>query len=393
MGQLSCRSGDLFIHKASNILPRRSRHDGLLNYEMTPQIGPIILNELQRAFQQRNLTLYLGAGVSVGNGLPNWSQLVLAMYFSAVRGDWKVRWKPYPNYLYAIAEWQLSRGHEPLEITARKVQQYYGSDDEGFLKDLRETLYAGFNPQLGAGEPVLPSKSQLRLANSTLDGVADLCASSTSKRGIHAVVTYNYDNLLERATEGDSCRFVPVWGAGQKVAANERPIVHVHGYIPDTGSGSKLGDIVFTEQQYHAAAHSPYSWSNLSQIQCLSSSVGLMVGLSLSDRNMRRLLDAVRVTPLHKPQFAIIKKPSWEKPDNAQLDAIDQKAQGYISRFRKSGAKTKGEKAASEMIEIFEELNRHEESNYTQMLNDMGITPIWYTNHKDVRGILSQIVE
>src|SRR4051794_16195060 len=110
---------------------------------MPEQIDPSSLATLRTAFRQGNLTLYLGAGVSIGSGLLSWNQLVLAMYFTAVRGDWRARWRPYPNYLYAIAEWQLKRTHEPLEITARKIRQFYPDDDK-FLDDLKETLYAGF---------------------------------------------------------------------------------------------------------------------------------------------------------------------------------------------------------------------------------------------------------
>lgn len=48
------------------------------------------------------------------NGLPTWEELVLAMYFDVVSSeeiidDQGQRWKPFPNYLYAIAEWQLER--------------------------------------------------------------------------------------------------------------------------------------------------------------------------------------------------------------------------------------------------------------------------------------------
>ena len=36
------------------------------------------------AHRRGDITLYLGAGVSVGNGLPTWEQLVLSMYYSAL---------------------------------------------------------------------------------------------------------------------------------------------------------------------------------------------------------------------------------------------------------------------------------------------------------------------
>ena len=80
-------------------------------------------------------------------------------------------------------------------------------------------------------------------------------------------MTYNYDNLLELATEQSICKFVPVWKSSAPLKEQERPIFHVHGYLPMRGSSSEPDGIVFTEAQYHAAANDPYSWSNLCQIQ------------------------------------------------------------------------------------------------------------------------------
>ncbi len=360
---------------------------------MPTKIDRAALTELQGAFKKGNLTLYLGAGVSMGSGLPSWNQLVLAMYFAAVHGDWRARWRPYPNYLYAIAEWQLKQAPEPLEITARKIRQLYSGDAE-FLNDLKETLYAGFADEPGFwNRPQTPT--QLRKANSTLDGVAEICAKTKPRgAGLMAVVTYNYDSLVETTTQSGNCKWRPIWKSAEIVADGARPIIHVHGYIPVMGAGSPLDDIVFTEQQYHAAAHSPYSWSNLSQIQCLSGSVGLMVGLSLSDRNMRRLLDAVRVTPLRQRQFAILEKPQWNEPQSAELEEIHQTAITYMNKFSKSGAKSKQSGRAEEMLDIFKELNVFEEANYTQMLEALGITPIWYPHgkHEDIGPMLRSIV-
>jgi|SRR5436190_21359181 len=100
------------------------------------------LGDLRNAFQRGDLTLYLGAGVSIGNGLPPWDQLVLAMYFAAIQPQPMRGWHPFPNYLLAIAEWHLSRSQEPLDITARKIRKHIKSPKK-FLKVLRTTLYAG----------------------------------------------------------------------------------------------------------------------------------------------------------------------------------------------------------------------------------------------------------
>jgi hypothetical protein len=73
--------------------------------------------ELRQAYQRHRLTLYLGAGVSVGSGLPTWDRLVLAMYFNAIAQKKMGDRRPFPNYLYAIADWHLKRTPVPLEIT------------------------------------------------------------------------------------------------------------------------------------------------------------------------------------------------------------------------------------------------------------------------------------
>jgi len=167
------------------------------------------LSNLRKAHRDGDLTLYLGAGISVDSGLPTWEKLVLAMYFSALTKESLGKWRPFPNYLFAIAEWHLGRAHEPLEITARKIRECY-ADDDVFLQHLRETLYAGFVAEYGAGEPGLNSWA-IRDGNRTLDAVATLCENRPLPHGaVSSVITYNYDNLLE-AVIGDSlCQ--PVFG-------------------------------------------------------------------------------------------------------------------------------------------------------------------------------------
>ena len=166
---------------------------------------------LRQAWEAQNLTLYLGAGVSVGNGLPTWERLVLAMYFSAVNRNRLGGWRPYPNYLYAIAEWHLERSNEPLDITARKIRRYH-QDPQDFLESLRQTLYAGF-VESGQYEdawfqPLEPGA--LREANSTLDAVARLCESGCADRkGVRAVIKYIFYCLLETALRSLDCQ--PIW--------------------------------------------------------------------------------------------------------------------------------------------------------------------------------------
>ncbi len=85
----------------------------------------LTMENLKKEIKNKNLTLYLGAGISTPNGLPDWEKLVLAMYFKSLKSVKLVGWRSYPNYLFAISEWFLEKYKEPLEITARKIKQNF----------------------------------------------------------------------------------------------------------------------------------------------------------------------------------------------------------------------------------------------------------------------------
>ena len=385
-----------------------------------PEISAASLETLRRAYKQENLTLYLGAGVSVANGLPTWEKLVLAMYFSKISEQSLGGWRPYSNYLFAIAEWHMSNSSEPLEITARKLQKYYhpGTDgEEEFLKSLYQTLYGGFLNKNG-GPAVDIDKWLLRNANTTLDAVAKLCESTKSnKRGVRAVISYNYDDLLEIAL-GDF-PYQSIFNQESKVE-DKLPIYHVHGFVPlkKDVQGSMGHEIVFTEDQYHRVARDPYYWSSLVQLQSMSGSVGLMIGLSLSDRNIRRLLDAVKNAPINSENFALLKKPDKTPPEDDILDDIHEKAKGYLERFERSGIKsdrgsevffqrpgiksarpdikssrsgTKGPIYRHQVAGIIEQVKQLDMEQQEYVLQQLGITPIWFDEYSEIPQILDQL--
>lgn len=343
---------------------------------------------LRRAYQNRNLTLYLGAGISIGSGLPSWDALILAMYFKVMDQQHLGRLRPFPNYLFAIAEWQLQHLREPLAISARKIRSHFKNNQQAFLNLLRKTLYDGFlQPDLD--EPCLPSSGDLRQGNPVLNGVIELC-SPLNETGVKSVVTYNYDSLLEHAL--DQTPYRPIWKAGSSASTGELPIYHVHGYVPfesyERNRGSSLEEIVFTEDQYNRVASDPYSWSNLVQIHCMSSTVGLMIGLSLSDRNMRRLLDAIRNAPIETTHFALLKKPQWCAPSRDELRRINDKAQDYLEKFARSGVKRapgiKGPNWRDEISDILREVQNRASEQEIVVLREFGIKPIWFDDYSDI---------
>lgn len=352
--------------------------------------------ELRDAFQNGRLTLYLGAGVSVANGLPTWQRLVLSMYFDMLSDT---NHRAYSNYLHAVAEWMLQKSPDPLEITAQKIRIHYGNNENAFLDNLKRQLYAGYYFR---NKYQVPTRQKLCAANSTLSAVADLIdrSSSRKKRGVETVITYNYDNFLEISLKKNT-RFHVVNNAG-KDSDSGIPVYHVHGYVPINSekniSESSIDDIIFTEEQYHDATNTAYSWSNLVQIKGLSGSTGLMVGLSLSDRNIRRILHALSQSPVPAKCYAILQRPTWRKPYDHEEQEVHDMATRLYKLARESGSPVppnygiKGKDWRSQVRDILDRTQSVATSQQEKVLSGLGIIPIWYDDHKEVGGIVRRLL-
>jgi hypothetical protein len=183
-------------------------------------------------------------------------------------------------------------------------------------------------------------------ANATLNSIVKLCVAKRNRRfGVRSVITYNYDNLLEMALS----RKRPYKAVYSKDGdyGDHLPVFHVHGYVPhDRGEIDRKNDaIIFTEEQYNSVASDPYSWSNIVQLREMSSSTGLMIGLSLSDRNIRRLLDALNQPPIRPKIFALLKVPNQKTASNEEMDSIHERAIDVFDKFEQSGIKGVGIKS------------------------------------------------
>jgi len=345
---------------------------------------------LSEDFHKGHLTLYLGAGVSRGSGLPNWNTLIATLYYVAVDADWYPKWKAYPNYLYALGEWLLSRSGESPEVATGKVASYFGSRT-GFENKFKEALYLPWKNEFG-NDLSLPSKESLRAGNGLLDAVAKLCEATKDAAGLHAVVTTNYDSLLEISLKGGCAdqKFKPIWKTADMLTESQKGIFHVHGYLPPIGKGSPFDEIMLTEAQYHGAANDPYSWSNLTLIQCFSTSSGLMVGMSMADRNLRRLLHALQRTPLRKRQYVFLKEPDVPIMTPCDRDHVAKQAQEYLESFQGSGIKHH-HNLQEDMEYILNELVRQEKSMAMSAMDEMGVTPLWVNDYSEIPVILNAI--
>ena len=290
--------------------------------------------------------------------------------------------------------WVYGREVVPLEIAARKLRGYYG-DDSDFRFRTQLMLYGSTNyARRGRLRPA--EIQELLAANTTLHSVSSLCQNSLPfRRGVRAVITYNYDDFLEKSLS--TYPYQTIWRA-EKLKPRTLPIFHVHGYIPAKGNGgSRMDEVVLTEDQYNRASQDLYSWQNLVQINALSGSVGLMVGLSLTDRNLRRILDALKNLPQEVENYALLQRPRSWNVDDHDIDSILEIMKYRINNGFEAGygekeiARLEKPDVREKIFDAGRALEKQDLRRGETMLKELGVRTIRYEDHTEVKEIMDQI--
>lgn len=293
------------------------------------------VNELKKLYSNREMCLFVGAGVSKSCGLPDWNTLSVRVIEEA----WPDDGQRYD--LFSKFERSTRAKYSPLDAM-RMARRKLGDQ---FNSIVSKCLYA---------EALTPS--------SLVDSILSL-------RKVRRIICTNYDDLLEEGYTKLGTKYRPmVPGDDLPLDGNEVLIFHPHGFLPrSTYSRDYSKDrIILSEDDYHELYASPYSWPNVIQLNLFISFNVLFVGCSLSDPNLRRLLDiSAKVrTPNH---FAIMKNPDSE------------------SHTRKLSANQRTQPR------WWKELMSFAKRVETENLKERGITAIWYEEHSDVSKILSEI--
>ena len=204
----------------------------------------------------------------------------------------------------------------------------------------------------------------------------------------------NYDNLLEiglRHVLTDQNFFQPVFKKDDELENNNTPIYHVHGYIPIPGTGlspSCYREIILSEESYHRAAQDAYYWGNMVQMQHLSNSTGLMVGMSMSDRNIRRILDSLKSTPINTKNYLLTRKPNKFQLEDGDHQFIRKKAEEYMGKFERSGRKAVQMKTDFTIQRITDIISKNEIEHFEEDFKDLGLNLIWFDEFEEIPKIL-----
>ncbi len=224
------------------------------------------LSTLADALQRGQLVLFLGAGVSkaASRKIPTWVDLVTEccqkknVSFDANK---------------AASNTYLRKRIEEVE---RKCSE------EEYLALVENALYGNVKYDISL------MKTDLFVALGSL-------VMNSLRGAAGAVVTYNFDDLLEwyLCYHGVRVEIVSKFPALSSRA--DVRVLHPHGFLPrlERFRGRRTNEIVFSQQKYEAEMTSQVSPRNEAQRALLGCNVGLFVGLSGEDPHISSLCEKV----------------------------------------------------------------------------------------------------
>ncbi|MEX5444805.1 SIR2 family protein [Acinetobacter schindleri] len=202
-----------------------------------------------------------------------------------------------------------------------------------------------------------------------IEVIGRLCIPTRLRAHVDSIVTYNFDDLIEQKLKKLNLHHHVIPNALETYSIKELPIYHVHGFIPENPNNydDYVGnEIVFSEDGYHKMYSDSYHWSNLVQLTHLREKSCLMIGLSMDDPNLRRLLDIVSNPSVESKHYAILKR---------------VKQDSLIS-----------ERSTEEEINLAKNFLQSHHHLQEAIFKDLGVNIIWYEEYSDIPDILEMLL-
>ena len=368
-------------------MARSKRHSARLAIGKS-QVRSEYLRELQDAWTSSRLVLFLGAGVSMPYGIPSWDELTLDILLAGPSDRFRRFWL---HYRRALAEW-FFQNYDFSPTTLARVVRYRlqktlknGDRDAAraeFANLVRKRLYRELNQ--GPGKPTALSAAVELIERSEHEG-----------RRIRAVATFNFDDLLEKALAQRGI-LVDVCSGGIRSRGDKLHIYHVHGYLPQSDepqfNSLREHNLIFSEDEYHLSSLSPFSGTTTDLVGLLRSATGLFIGLSMSDPNLRRWLDATRGTDRDLHHFLL--RRDYDIPDNGIEQAKSQIQKRAAEIGRKLGADYRDK--IKESVDLDAALLSVAKQAHTfdrELFKDLGVGTVWLKSYDDIPILLSKIPE
>ena len=266
-----------------------------------------LIESIKDVYRRDDLVLFLGAGISKDEGVPNWNTLLsdlLVEMISKKLEENDIRMNN--GEKQAILE-ELSESRNSLLIQSRYIKKGL---EELFEKSISEVLYRKV-------------KKEIFNTDKLIHAIARLCLPRRGGVGIKSIVTYNFDDLLEKEFERMGIKYRSIYRETDIPSQEELGIYHVHGFLPrepKNYEGLSESLLVFSEESYHKLLLDPYHWSNMIQLTYLRENTCLMFGMSITDPNLRRLLDVAARKIENPKHYAVLKKRSFPELSKSRKD-------------------------------------------------------------------------
>lgn len=339
-------------------------------FKKTPTPNQLV-SQIIKGYEGEQLVLVLGAGVSVEYGLPNWDSLLQNLLLTSFETETK---QASEKSIVLAKLFTKLFSPNPL-IAARYLRNHYQGNNKNeteFDRAVRDALYKHFDKK---------KKSD------TLNEIVQLCVAPGKSPNLDSIITFNYDDILETHLSklGIEIPYKVVSQVGQRPTPGELPIFHVHGFLPREGEVVKENKITLSEDIYHEQYNDTYGWNNMVQLNKYRDCVCLFIGLSLTDPNLRRLLDIARTqrgdtAPVHysirKRYDSTTLEKSLSKLLELNPELLDEKSSVHL----------KLDESVGHLVRVMEKFETQDDLSF-------GISTIWIDEYEEIPIILKAIRE
>ncbi len=254
-------------------------------------------NSLVEQYQKKRCAVLVGAGASVGAGLPQWDQLLRMMIVEAKDN--------------VDLEDSKAAEYEKLIVDGKFLTTASG------LKDDLGAFFPAFIRRVFVDSKVTPTALHAALVELDL---------------LQFVITTNYDTLLEKAFRRKNedvtvCTFQEAGEVRRSMSSREFFILKAHGDATKSGAG-----IILTEQDYRNILFKEPAYQHMLGTM-FSMYTMIFIGASMTDPELNLMLNYVSSTfhpdtgPIHyavltKEKVTGIEKERWFKDFNIKVVAL-----------------------------------------------------------------------
>ena len=329
-----------------------------------------ILNLID-AYGNEQLVLVLGAGISVDHELPSWNTLLEKLLINT----FEIREDNHSNSISILLATLFVDFFTPSPlVAARFLKKNYQVGIKDKTTSFEEAVRAAIYEEI-----------DLTKESNTFKEIRQLCVAPGKSPNLDSIITYNYDDILEKYLSDSNIEipFKSIYSVGMNPRHRELPIYHVHGFLPQNCSLDETNKITLSEDIYHQQYNDVYSWNNIIQINKFRDNVCLFIGVSLTDPNLRRLLDIAMLQKgdSDKHHYIIRKKYNLRVVEQYILKTMDQNQELYDTKMR-------GDIELDELVERLVNIVENFEENDAL---SFGVSTIWVQDYNEIPEIINKI--